>query len=521
MSSRSSDRASDRRAAEWRSAEAKAPDLVLASGSPRRRELLENLGLVVDVRPADIDETPEPGEDPVAYVMRLAREKAARVPFFASGLPVLAADTTVDLDGTILGKPEDDEEATTMLRSLSGRVHAVHTGVAVAHDDNSVVIAVTTEVEFAAMSDAAIEWYVASREPRGKAGAYAIQGAGGAFVRGRARQRHQRRRAALGGDARAAGRRRRHARPLAVARAAAPAPSHPDATRCPLGSVEIMPSDLAVGARAPGQERGRTSGVQAAFGAGFRRYSTYRQAAIAGAFTNTIFGAIKIGILFALARGAGGTVAGYDRSALATYTWVSQGIIAVVVLFQWTDVSERVLSGNIAVDLLRPLDPQLYWLAHDLGRAAVSVALRLVPPVVIGAVVFGISPPHQPVAYVLFPISLFLAVVVSFACRWLVSLVAFWLTQIKGVLTIYVLTTNLLSGLIVPLQIFPRWLAIVARCTPFPSILQTPVNVWTGVGGLASSIRDVGLQVAWAAVVLALGRVVFGRATRVLVVLGG
>ena len=167
----------------WRRVADRSPDLVLASGSPRRRELLERLGLRIEVRPADIDETPLAHEDPVAYVMRLAGEKAARVPFFASGLPVVAADTTVELDGAILAKPDDAEHAVAMLRSLSGRVHAVHTGVAVSHGDDREVIAVTTEVEFADLSDAAIAWYVGTGEPMDKAGAYALQGAGGAFVR--------------------------------------------------------------------------------------------------------------------------------------------------------------------------------------------------------------------------------------------------------------------------------------------------------------------------------------------------
>ena len=288
-------------------------------------------------------------------------------------------------------------------------------------------------------------------------------------------------------------------------------------------NVAVMPSAVGVSAvvHALPPGRGRSAGVRAAFGAGFKRYSTYRQAAIAGAFTNTVFGSIKLGILFALAAGNGGHVVGYDRASLATYTWVSQGIIAVVVMFQWTDVSERVLSGNIAIDLLRPLDPQRYWLAHDLGRASVALVTRLLPPIVIGGLLFGISPPRRPFAYLLFPISLLLAVVVSFACRWLVSLVAFWLTQIRGVLTIYVLSSNLLSGLIFPLQIMPRWIGVVAYATPFPAILQAPVNVWTGIGGSGAAARDVGLQLVWAMVMLLIGRSVFARATRVLVVLGG
>ena len=152
--------------------------LILASASPRRRELLAQAGFTFEVRPADVDESVRPGEDPTAYVTRLAREKAQAM-FNAAGDPaavVLGADTTVTLDGHILGKPEDAADAARMLRLLSGRVHQVVTGVAVVTTQGVEAAAEVTAVSFAAMSEADITAYVATGEPMDKAGAYGIQG---------------------------------------------------------------------------------------------------------------------------------------------------------------------------------------------------------------------------------------------------------------------------------------------------------------------------------------------------------
>jgi len=164
-------------------ASASPVEVVLASGSPRRRELLEQIGLRFEVRPADIDESVRDGEVPTAYVHRLSVEKAAAVAVRA-GAVVIAADTTVDVDGEILGKPADDAEALAMLRQLSGRRHHVHTGVTVRIDDRSATEVVTTAVEMVAITDVDATWYVATGEPFDKAGGYAIQGAGGVFVAG-------------------------------------------------------------------------------------------------------------------------------------------------------------------------------------------------------------------------------------------------------------------------------------------------------------------------------------------------
>jgi septum formation protein len=169
--------------------------LVLASASPRRRELLAQVGYRFEVYPAHIPEDPLPGEDPIVYVTRLAREKAEAVyrelsaaqagkerlrpiPGFdgQSPLAVLGADTTVTLDNAILGKPEDAADAARILRLLSGRTHRVITGVALVTAKGVEVAAEATAVRFLTLSEAEIAGYIASGEPMDKAGAYAIQG---------------------------------------------------------------------------------------------------------------------------------------------------------------------------------------------------------------------------------------------------------------------------------------------------------------------------------------------------------
>jgi septum formation protein len=160
---------------------------VLASGSPRRRELLARLGLTPEVRPAEIDETPGEDELPEELVLRLARAKAAaarsqRVDGPTSDEVVLAADTVVTLDDRVLGKPRDHDDADAMLRSLSGRTHEVVTGVAAARGSLQVADVVITAVTFRRLTDAEVAWYLDTGEPSDKAGAYGLQGAGAVLV---------------------------------------------------------------------------------------------------------------------------------------------------------------------------------------------------------------------------------------------------------------------------------------------------------------------------------------------------
>ena len=158
------------------------PRLLLASGSPRRREILASLGVTFDVKSADVDESLLPGESAPDAAERLAREKAAAVASDERGAVVVAADTIVVVNGEAFGKPRDRVEAAAMLRRLQGRRHDVVTGVAVAANGALFSGRETTAVFFAPMSDREIDAYVAMGEPDDKAGAYAVQGIGGLFV---------------------------------------------------------------------------------------------------------------------------------------------------------------------------------------------------------------------------------------------------------------------------------------------------------------------------------------------------
>jgi nucleoside triphosphate pyrophosphatase len=159
--------------------------LVLASASPRRAELLSLLGLRFEVVPADVDESPRPGEDPADLAERLARDKALAVTPSGGPCLVVAADTIVVLDGALLGKPRDREEAALFVARLAGRTHEVMTGLAVRPLPGATLVSevVRSRVTFAPMRPQEIDWYARSGEGLDKAGAYALQGIGAVFVR--------------------------------------------------------------------------------------------------------------------------------------------------------------------------------------------------------------------------------------------------------------------------------------------------------------------------------------------------
>lgn len=158
------------------------PKIILASASPRRQELLKQIKIHHQVQVVDIDETPKLNESPTDYVQRLAFEKAvACKEKFYPKLPILAADTTVVLNGKIMGKPQDETDAKTMLQALSGNTHHVFTAIALFGKEQHSALSVT-EVTFKTLSDAQIHAYWQSGEPLGKAGSYAIQGVASAFI---------------------------------------------------------------------------------------------------------------------------------------------------------------------------------------------------------------------------------------------------------------------------------------------------------------------------------------------------
>ncbi|GAA2529092.1 ABC transporter permease [Pilimelia columellifera] len=256
--------------------------------------------------------------------------------------------------------------------------------------------------------------------------------------------------------------------------------------------------------------------------AGFRRYATYWQAALAGLFTNTVFGLLRCYVLLAVVAGAGGSAAGYSGPQLVTYTWVTQGLLAVVMLWGWTDLSDRIRSGDIVTDLLRPASPIRTYLAIDLGRAAFALLSRFVVPITVGALVFTMFVPQRGSTWPLFVVSVALAVVLCFACRYLVNCVAYWLLDSRGPVIAWQLASGMLAGLGFPLRFLPDWLvAVLWIGTPFPSMMQASVDVVIERDPVGTQVAIVGWQAVWAVAMLALCGLVQRRAERRMVVQGG
>jgi ABC-2 type transport system permease protein len=214
-------------------------------------------------------------------------------------------------------------------------------------------------------------------------------------------------------------------------------------------------------------------------------------------------------------------VGGYDAVDAVTYAWLTQALIMTVFAFAWHELALRIRDGSIVADLSRPLDPQRYWLAFDLGRAPYHFLYRGVPPFIVGALVFDLRYPESPVVWLAFAVSVVLGVVVSFAFRFLYNLAAFWLVDYRGVLTISLVVSLFFSGMIVPIAFFPDWLATLAHALPFASIVQVPIDVYLGKHEGASLVGVLALQAAWALGLLALGRAVLAAGARKVVIQGG
>ncbi len=255
----------------------------------------------------------------------------------------------------------------------------------------------------------------------------------------------------------------------------------------------------------------------------FRRYSTYRAATLAGVFTNSVFGVIYSFAYIALWR-ANPTAGGYDQQDAVTYVWLGQALLMTIALWgggSTDDLAERIRTGDVAIDLYRPVGLVGWYLASDLGRAAYHLLTRGVGPTVIGAVLFDIALPASALAALAFCVSLVLAVVVSFAIRFLVASTAFWLLDQSGVKVMSGAFAIFFSGMMLPLVLFPGWLGTLARALPWASYVQVPADIWLGKHTGAGLVAALGFQVGWAVVLLGTCQVVLGLATRKVVVQGG
>lgn len=253
---------------------------------------------------------------------------------------------------------------------------------------------------------------------------------------------------------------------------------------------------------------------------GFRRYATYRAATAAGVFTNTVFGLILVYTYMAL-WDEKPHLGGYDRTQAVTYVWVGQALLSTLAIGGSrveTELMERIRTGDIAVDLYRPADLQLWWLATDLGRALFELIGRGAIPFVFGALVFPMALPGAWTTWAAFLVAVVLGMVVSFAIRYLMALSTFWLLDGTGVAQITLLAGTFASGMTLPLNVFPGALGDVVRVLPWSSLLQRPADLLVGEAGAWGTFA---FQGAWAVALLALGRLVQSAATRRVVLQGG
>lgn len=253
---------------------------------------------------------------------------------------------------------------------------------------------------------------------------------------------------------------------------------------------------------------------------GFRRYATYRVATAAGVFTNTVFGVILVHTYLAL-WDQKPHLGGYDQAQAVTYVWLGQCLYATLAIQGGgaeKDLMERIRTGEIAVDLYRPADLQLWWLAGDMGRALFQMVGRGVVPFLFGAVFFPMALPSDVTLWAAFTVTLLLAAVVSFAIRYLAALSVFWLLDGKGVNQALMITGIFFSGMVLPLNAFPGVFGEVARVLPWAAQIQMPADVLMGE---RAPLGAFAFQAVWAVVLLAAGRIVQSAATRRVVVQGG
>lgn len=255
--------------------------------------------------------------------------------------------------------------------------------------------------------------------------------------------------------------------------------------------------------------------------AGFQAQARYLPAAAGGFIANTTFGFLKGAVLTAVVTSAGGAVAGYDLKTMAAYVWLSQGLIGVVNLTPRSDIADRIKSGDVAVDLLRPMNLLAATVASDLGRGLFQIPIRLLPALLVGSWTTAMALPSAATPYLLGAVAVLLAMVISALARFALAACGFWVVETRGLQILYLVGSTFLAGLYTPLALFPDWLRTVALATPFPAILQTPIDVISGRIVGREALQAVAVQCGWLLALIALGSLLLHRGRLRVEVQGG
>lgn len=252
----------------------------------------------------------------------------------------------------------------------------------------------------------------------------------------------------------------------------------------------------------------------------FQRQVAYRGATLGGLAANLFFGVLRVQVLVAVFAGRA-EVAGWSMRDATTYIGLTQALIAFVALWGWFDMVRSIKSGEVASDLARPFDYQSFWLGQDLGRAAYQLLARGGVMLALFWLLYRISFPEGPAAWLLTVASFGGAWILSFGWRFLVSTTAFWATDAAGVARLLFFVMLFPAGFLVPLDFMPSWLAALCRATPFAGMVDTPVTIYLGLVDGPEALARIGWQLAWAAVLLLAGRLATAAGRRKLVIQGG
>jgi len=251
-----------------------------------------------------------------------------------------------------------------------------------------------------------------------------------------------------------------------------------------------------------------------------QRQIVYRAATLAGLATNLFFGLLRAAVMVALFK-TRTQVAGMSVQDAITYTGISQACIAFLSLFSWFEIIRSVDSGQVGADLLKPMDYFFFWGAQDLGRALVNLVLRGLTIMVFYALIFKITLPDSPAQWIALFISVGLAWMISFAWRFLINLTAFWSPNSIGICRMLFAFSWFMSGFFMPLRFMPGWFVRLCDLTPFPSMINTIIEVYLGLLEGPALEQALLTQAAWALGLMLLGQFVLQLGVRRLVIQGG
>lgn len=252
----------------------------------------------------------------------------------------------------------------------------------------------------------------------------------------------------------------------------------------------------------------------------FQRHLTYRAATVAGLATNLFFGLLRAAVLIAL-YGSRESLAGLSVDGAVTYTGITQAGAAYLSLFGWWHLMMSVESGEVGSDMLKPMNYYVFWMAQDFGRAAVQVLLRGLPIMLVYALIFDITYPTHLGQWIVFAITIVLSWLISFSFNFLVNLAAFWTPNARGIGRFAFGFAWTLSGFFLPLRFFPDWFVTMANFTPFPSTVNTVVEIYLELLTGTALLEALLIQVFWGVVLIVAGQLVLRAGIRRLVIQGG